>query len=228
MPSRGSRRSTPRALSGTESPEAQREARKARRQENRRAALLEAAREVLARHGVAGLTMEAVAAAADVSKPAVFYYFRTKEELVGALVAEQHAAEVAVLEKAIAAAPSGVEALVALLRAKVDFYAEDLDAFRVAYLWPQFMGLPPEVMRERVYPASRRVNDALEARLQEDARAGRLASGFEPRRLANLAWTTAHGLLSLVAGMEQVGGSTRHTLAQLRDEACVLLRRAGL
>jgi TetR/AcrR family transcriptional regulator len=40
--------------------------------------------------------------------------------------------------------------------------------------------------------------------------AGRLAPGFEPRRLANLAWTTA-----------------RHALAQLRDEACLLLRRAG-
>jgi TetR/AcrR family transcriptional regulator len=182
---------------------------------------------VLARDGVGGLTMEAVAAAADVSKPAVFYYFRTKEELVGALVAEQLEAETEVLVRAIADAPDGVEALVALLRAKVDFYADDLDAFRVAYLWPHVLGLPPELMRERVYPASRRVNDALEARLKADVLAGRLAPGFEPRRLANLAWITAHGLLSLVAGMEQLGGSTRHTLTQLRDEACLLLRRAG-
>ncbi|HEY0094561.1 MAG TPA: TetR/AcrR family transcriptional regulator [Archangium sp.] len=225
MASRGSRRSGPPGDKDT--PETQREARKARRQENRRAVLLEAARAVLGEHGVTGLTMEAVAGAADVSKPAVFYYFRTKEELMGALAAEQLEAEVAVLERAIAAAPSGVEALVALLRAKVDFYADDLAAFRVAYLWPQLLGIPPEVLRERVYPASQRVNDALEARLKADARAGQLAPGFEPRRLANLAWTTAHGLLSLVAGMEQVGGATRHTLTQLRDEACLLLRRAG-
>jgi AcrR family transcriptional regulator len=227
MPSRGSRRSTPREPGGAESPEAKREARKARRQEGRRAALLEAARQVLAKQGVTGLTMEAVAAAADVSKPAVFYYFRTKEELMGALAAEQLEAETAVLERAIAEAPSGVEALVALLRAKVDFYADDLGAFRVAYLWPQLVGIPPEVLRERVYPASQRVNGALEARLLEDVRAGRLAPGFEPRRLANLAWVTAHGLLSLVAGMEEVGGATRYTLTQLRDEACLLLRRAS-
>jgi AcrR family transcriptional regulator len=213
MASRGSRRSGPPGDKDT--PEAQREARKARRQENRRAVLLEAAREVLGKHGVTGLTMEAVAGAADVSKPAVFY-FRTKEELIGALAAEQLEAEVEVLERAIAAAPSGVEALVALLA-----------AFRVAYLWPQVLGIPPEVLRERVYPASQRVNDALEARLKADVRAGQLAPGFEPRRLANLAWTTAHGLLSLVAGMEQVGGATRHTLNQLRDEACLLPRRSG-
>ncbi|KFA87263.1 TetR/AcrR family transcriptional regulator [Archangium violaceum] len=229
MPSRGPRRPASRgARSGTESPEAKREARKARRQEDRRAALLEAAREVLTEKGVGGLTMEAVAAAADVSKPAVFYYFRTKEELMGALAAGQLEAEVEVLLRAIAAAPDGVEALVALLRAKVDFYAEDLDAFRVAYLWPQLIGIPPEVLRERVYPASQRVSEALEARLKVDAREGRLAPGFEPRRLANLVWVTAHGLLSLVVGMQQVGGATRHTLTQLRDEACLLLRRARL
>jgi AcrR family transcriptional regulator len=201
-------------------------ARKERRQQGRRGELLGAARAVLAKEGLAGLTMEAVAAAADVSKPAVFYYFRSKEELVGALAVEQLEAEVVVLEAAVAGAASGVEALAALARAKVDFYAEDLDAFRVAYLWPQLIGLPAELLRERVYPLSQRVNDALEARLREDARGGLLAPGFEPRRLANLAWTTAHGLLALVAGMEQAGGTTRHTLIQLRDEACALLLRA--
>ncbi|HEX8703470.1 MAG TPA: helix-turn-helix domain-containing protein [Myxococcaceae bacterium] len=222
MASRGSRREK-----ATGAPGEEREARKQRRQQERRGELLTAARAVLAKEGVAGLTMEAVAAAADVSKPAVFYYFRSKEELVGELAVEQLEAEVAVLEAAVASAANGVEALAALARAKVDFYAEDLAAFRVAYLWPQLIGLAPELLRERVYPLSQRVNDALEARLREDARQGRLAPGFEPRRLANLAWTTAHGLLSLVAGLERAGGNTRHTLAQLRDEACALLLRAG-
>lgn len=221
MASRGSRRAG-------RGPSEERQARKERRQQGRRAELLTAARAVLAREGVAGLTMEAVAAAADVSKPAVFYYFRSKEELVGALAVEQLEAEVAVLEAAVAGAASGVAALAALARAKVDFYAQDLDSFRVAYLWPQLIGLQPELLRERVYPLSQRVNDALEARLREDARAGRLAPGFEPRRLANLAWTTAHGLLSLVAGLERAGGTTHHTLVQLRDEACALLSRAGV
>jgi AcrR family transcriptional regulator len=222
MASRGSRRQK---APGAQSEE--REARKARRQQERRGVLLTAARAVLARQGVVGLTMEAVATEADVSKPAVFYYFRSKEELVGELAVEQLEAEVAVLEAAVAGADSGVAALAALARAKVDFYAEDLDAFRVAYLWPQLIGLAPELLRQRVYPLSQRVNDALEARLREDARQGLLAPGFEPRRLANLAWTTAHGLLALVAGMEQLGGGTRHTLAQLRDEACALLLRAA-
>lgn len=223
----GRRRAPPRAepsASGTE----EREARKARRQEGRRKAILTAARTVLVREGISGLTLDAVAAEADLSKPSLFYYFRSKEDLVGELAVEGLAREVEALEAAVASADSGVEALAALVRAKVDLYAEDLDAFRVVYLWPQLLGRQSDAQRERVYALSARLNDALEARLQADARAGRLAPGFQPRRLANVAWTVAHGLLSLVAGLENTGGNTRHTLSQLRDEACALLMRAGM
>lgn len=221
------RRAPPRESAPASGAEA-REARKARRQEGRRKAILAAARAVLVRGGVTGLTLEAVAAEADLSKPALFYYFRSKEELVGELAVEGLAREVEVLEAAVTAAGGGVEALAALVRAKVDLYAEDLDAFRVVYLWPQLLGRQSDAQRERVYALSARLNDVLEARLQADARAGRLAPGFQPRRLANVAWTVAHGLLSLVAGLENAGGSTRYTLLQLRDEACALLLRTGV
>ncbi|WP_163994722.1 TetR/AcrR family transcriptional regulator [Pyxidicoccus caerfyrddinensis] len=223
----GRRRASPRAEAPAADTE-EREARKARRQEGRRKVILTAARTVLVREGISGLTLDAVAAEADLSKPSLFYYFRSKEELVGELAVEGLAREVEVLEAAVASADSGVEALAALVRARVDLYAEDLDAFRVVYLWPQLLGRQSDAQRERVYALSARLNDALEARLQTDARAGRLAPGFQPRRLANVAWTVAHGLLSLVAGLENAGGSTRHTLSQLRDEACALLLRTAV
>lgn len=222
------RRRAPQREAAEASGEEAREARKARRQEGRRKAILTAARAVLAREGLAALTLDAVASEADLSKPSLFYYFRSKEDLVGELAVEGLAREVEVLEAAVASADSGVEALSALVRAKVDLYAEDLEAFRVVYLWPQLLGRQSDAQRERVYALSARLNDALEARLQADARAGRLAPGFQPRRLANVAWTVAHGLLSLVAGLENTGASTRHTLSQLRDEACALLLRAGV
>ncbi len=206
----------------------EREARKARRQEGRRQAILAAARVVLARSGVGALTLEAVAAEADLSKPSLFYYFRSKEDLVGALAVEGLEREVAVLEAAVAAAGSGVEALAALVRARVDLYSEDLEGFRVVYLWPQLMGRQSEAHRARVLALSGRLNDALEARLHADARAGRQAPGLQPRRLANVAWTMAHGVLSLVAGLEHSGVGTRYTASQLRDESCaVLLRSSG-
>ena len=67
--------------------EARRLARKARRRASRRETILDAAREVIIDEGLA-FTMDKVAAGADVSKPALYYYFRSKESLIGALAVE--------------------------------------------------------------------------------------------------------------------------------------------
>ena len=48
--------------------------------------LLEAAAEIVSAHGVHDLTLEAVAAAAGVTKGGLIYHFKTKDELLGALV----------------------------------------------------------------------------------------------------------------------------------------------
>jgi TetR/AcrR family transcriptional regulator len=207
--------------------EAQRLARKARRQADRRSAILAAARRVLVEGGIGALTIAAVAAEAGVSKPAVYYYFTSREEVLGSLAVDIFEGEVAQLERAIEQAGSGVAALEALVRAKVDRYGADLDAFRIAYVWPQLVPLPPALLQERIYPLSARINDTLEQRLVADRRAGRLHRSLHPRRLANLAWITAHGLLALVASLDAAGGSTAASLDQLRDEACALLRRAA-
>lgn len=230
MPPRGSdrRRREEATASAAADPVARRIARKERRQADRRGVILAAARRVLAGQGIGALTIGAVAAEADVSKPAVYYYFTSREDVLGSLAAEIIEQEVAALERAIDGADDGVEALAALVRARVDRYESDLDAFRIAYVWPQLVELPPALLRERILPLSARVNDRLEARLAADRRAGRLHGSLHPRRLANLAWITAHGLLSLVASLETAGGATAASVAQLRDEACALLRRAAV
>src|SRR4051812_10090852 len=48
--------------------------------------LLDAAEEVALRDGVTGLTLEAVAAQAEVSKGGLLYHFHTKERLIAAMV----------------------------------------------------------------------------------------------------------------------------------------------
>lgn len=50
-----------------------------------RAAVLEAATRVFARHGYAGTTMQAVATEADVKKPLIYHYFGSKEGLYSAV-----------------------------------------------------------------------------------------------------------------------------------------------
>jgi len=61
-----------------------------KREANRRArskAILNAALEVFARKGMSGATMDGIAAAAGVTKPTLYLYFETKEQLFQAMMA---------------------------------------------------------------------------------------------------------------------------------------------
>lgn len=200
-----------------------REERLEARQALRRQHLLQTAREVLVARGVAGFTIAAVAEAAGLSKAAVFYWFSSKEDLVGALAAEVLAAEADALCAAIDAAPSGRDGLAALVKAKVDFYERDPDAFRLLYLWPQVLGLDARWMATAIYPQSRRVNDRLEARLLADQTAGLVHPRHVARVLANAAWIAAHGLVSLTLGLRELGGDTLHTREVLQNTLVDLL-----
>ena len=200
-------------------------ARKARRQEGRRQAILDAARQVVSARGLEQFTMGAVAEQADLSKAALFYYFDSKEDVIAALAGSILAAEGEVLLDAVRSAESGVEALCALARAHVEFHRSDLSAFRIFSLWTQTAGVQRALLASDVYPAAARVNDALAKRLAADQRAGRIHRDAEPRRLANVAYLAAHGLLALLASLEGLGGNTRFSLDELLDETCALLRR---
>jgi AcrR family transcriptional regulator len=201
--------------------------RKARRQETRRNALLDAARELLARGGLDGFTMSAVAEVADVSKASVYYYFDSKEDLVAALGARLFEREVRTLEAAVDEASTGVDALEALVRARLRLYRDDLDAFRILYVWTQGLSLDSERVAARIYPDSEALNDAVEEKLEHDRRNGRLRADAHPRKLANLAWISAHGLLLFHANLLATRSASRFSLDDLTYEACSALRRAA-
>lgn len=85
------------------------------RGEDRRAALLHAAIELLAEDGVDAISMDTVAARAGVSRPLVYKHFGNRHDLLAAAY-RQHAAE---LDSAIAAAVEEATGLEATLRALV-------------------------------------------------------------------------------------------------------------
>lgn len=203
-------------------PKARRLARKARRQENRRHAVLACARAVLVARGPVAFTMEQLASAADTSKATLYYYFRSREEVVGALALEVLRREVEVLSRVVIAADTGVEGLAALVRARVEHHLADPDGFRILYVWAPVLG-DSQLLAE-VYPLSAVVNTTLEAKLQRDRRAGLLHPDAHPRRLADLAWATAHGLLSLAISHD---GGAVFPWRELVDEACDLLIRGA-
>lgn len=197
-------------------------ARKARRQAGRREAILAAAREVLLTDGL-GFTMDRVADRADVSKAGLYYYFDSREAILGALAVVALQREVEVLGRAIVGAPTGVEAIAALLRAKVELYRDDADTFRILYLGSPLLGLADARILAELHPLAEVVVSALENKLVRDQRLGVLDPDVDARRLASLVAATAQGILATTLGLGDQGGALRFELAALCDEASAAL-----
>jgi AcrR family transcriptional regulator len=100
----------------------------------RRPLILDAAFETFLRHGYEGTSMDAVAAAAGVSKPVVYSSFASKEELFEALLRREESRVLAAIQESLPPdadvddpEPLLVEALTAFFRA----VAESPDAYRI-------------------------------------------------------------------------------------------------
>src|SRR5262245_4948860 len=119
VPTKRPRKAAPKAPSKAPPRAASRIARRERRREHSRTEILEAARRVLLREGIAATTMDAVASEVGVTKTALYYYFASKDALLFELVFgiyERHASDV---QTAVDAAASGSDALGAIIRKTV-------------------------------------------------------------------------------------------------------------
>jgi TetR/AcrR family transcriptional regulator len=206
--------------------EERRLARKQRRHAERRRAIMEAARQLLVSEGIERFTVSSVAAVAEVSKPAVYYYFDAKEDLVGALAADALQAETQVMRAAMEREADGLAALVAATRACVQHYADDLDRFRILYVWPQVLGINDRVAQSDACAERARLDDALARRLEDEQGRGRLRADVSARKLVAVARATAQGIVCGPSLGQLAGGQAAFSPAELCEEACRSLREA--
>jgi AcrR family transcriptional regulator len=102
--------------------------------------LLDAAAAEVARCGVAGTSINAIAAAAGLKTGSVYFHFESKDQLVEAMLEEGLSASLAFLDKALALVPGDADAatrLAAAIRAHATAVHE-LSNYTVAVLGPSF------------------------------------------------------------------------------------------
>ena len=119
---------------------ASRAARRERRRERSRGEILDAARKVLFRNGVAATTLESVAEEAGMSKTGLYCYFPSKDALLFELAFASFEAHALAVRDAVAKTTDGGEALRAVISETVKAYSSNLDDFRLAYLFGQVAG----------------------------------------------------------------------------------------
>jgi TetR/AcrR family transcriptional regulator len=196
-----------------------REARKRERHAERRRQIMQSARSLLVHQGIENFTIAQVAAVASVSKPAVYYYFESKEDLVCALSLEVLVAERARLERAVDDAESAVDALVALVRSRVDFYLEDRDSFRILHVWGPMLGLQSRLESSPQHAALLGLVVSLAQRLADERHRLRSSSRVVAAKVPELAWAMSQGIIAGTAlGPTREGDVAR--MRELRDSAC--------
>jgi AcrR family transcriptional regulator len=209
---------------GQENAQQKRLERKERRHENRRKTILDAARAILARQGIQNFSVNAVAAAADVSKPAVYYYFESKEELIYELALDAEVEESRALERALDADRGGVEALADLIKGYVEHYLRDIDQYRIRYVWPQVLGISWRLAEARGRRETRAVESIVSARLGRDQSEGRVASNIDAQQLTPLARVIAHGIVAQMSSATSDSGEYSIDAHEICESACAQFR----
>ena len=206
------------APSGT-APVPPRIARRERRRERSREEILEAARRVIARNGIAATTLDAIAKEVGLTKAALYYYYPSKDALLFEMVYDLVEAQSHAVHDGVARATDGGAALRAIIRETVCTFASRLDDFRLTYLAGQLAGPGAIHVGAEQLAKIRPLNDLAFAgaarRIAEDWKKERGRARVEPRLMAFLANLAAVGLLTMKGMVEAVGDPLLYSDEQL-------------
>jgi AcrR family transcriptional regulator len=184
-------------------------ARRERRRERSRDEIVNAARHVLLRDGIAATTLDAVAKEVGLTKAALYYYYPSKDALLFEIMFENLERQARAIHDAVAKTNDGGAALGAIVRETIRSFATRLDDFRLTFLHAQ-VAKPGSVKVpshgfERVRPLNDLAYAGTAKKLADDRKQGRGRAQVEPRLMAFLAGASAIGILTMKGMVESVG-----------------------
>jgi AcrR family transcriptional regulator len=199
----------------------------ARKRQQARKDILDAAQQVLGAEGTDAVTLASVAGQLGMTKQALYHYFPSKEALHRSLVTTLLDEEIEALTAAMEEPGFGKDPLGNLIRAFYSHYVNRLDAFRAVYCQSQLgtvadSGLDEFTLRDEVHPRTRSLFDKL-----EDYLAGPKASAAKrrrARRLAYTAWSSALGLMTILGVADATNDPLIHTDRELLDTLAGVFR----
>lgn len=188
-----------------------------RKKAQTRAALLASGRRLFAGKGVEATSMESVAADADISTPSLYNYFRSKDELLAAIIVQDLAAEIADADAVVAKPPRPARAAYLEL-IRIYFTAFDsIDRAMLRRFTAHAIG-----REDSAYIDYFGVDSQLLAQIEQMTvamcDAGTLPPGTEPRRLARAVFSIANSeYYSYIANDEMRSDPTVKIIAEQFD-----------
>ena len=208
-----------------------REARTERRRDQTRAEILDAAREVVLRSGLASFTLADVADELGLTKPALYYYFDSKQALLFELLLREWVEAATEVQAAVDETENGTDAVEALMRMVFDRYRDRLELFVLFFkMGPggDFEGIMGPEELERIRPINDMLYAGAEARLRADQRTGGFPKKRDPRRFAFTAHMAVIGFLNMKAIAASVKDPLIHSDEDTIEDLCKTFRDATL
>jgi AcrR family transcriptional regulator len=145
--------------------------------------ILRAALKRFAHAGYAATSVQQIVADANVSKPALYYYFKDKAGLFQALVNEAHDARYRLLQEAAARSSSIRGQLETILTALFDYFAENRELVRISFA--TMFAAPGEVPEGLTCQEKCERNfEFVHALIRRARESGELDARFDSRELA--------------------------------------------
>lgn len=206
-------------------------ARRERRRERSREEIVEAARRVLKKNGIAGTTLDAVAVEVGLTKAALYYYYPSKEALFFDVMFGSFSAQAHAVDAAVQKARDGSEALAAVIREMVNLFRDQLDDFRLAFLQPQLiksgtMRITPEQFA-KIRPLNELTYGGATKRVAEEWKTKRGRVRIEPRLLVFLAQASALGILTMKGLVESFDDPLLYSDEQLVEGLAAVFQAAA-
>jgi len=175
------------------------EERRKKEKENRKNSILKAARKLFFERGFKSVTVDLIAAKAEVSKGSIYLYFDSKEEIYTQILISANIERHKEIENFARQEGTASELLLKYARVYVDFFLENNELFRILMtfmLHAENMNLTEEQNTQLIHTTNENIRMISEI-LQKGVDAGEFSDRIDIRQGQNAIWGLLNGIISL-------------------------------
>lgn len=205
------------------------EERRKRERENRKNAILKAARKLFFEKGFRQVTVENIARKAEFSKGSIYLYFNSKEEIYSQILLNDidkfHDRVADILQ----GPSSASEALIRVAEIYVDFFLNDRELFRILMnfmLHNSDMNLPEDINNHIIKTTNRTIS-IIEQVFKYGIEKGEFPPDINLRMNRNAIWGLLNGIISLHLFTGKESGRTEVIHSTIRSGLEIYIRGMG-
>ena len=175
------------------------EERRKKEKENRKNSILKAARKLFFERGFKSVTVDLIAAKAEVSKGSIYLYFDSKEEIYTQILISANIERHKDIEDFAKKEGTASDLLIAFAKNYVDFFLDNNELFRILMTFmlnSENMNLTEEQNTQLIHTTNENIR-VLSKILQKGVDSGEFRSDIDIRREQYAVWGMMNGIISL-------------------------------